>query len=526
MTDARFDAVVIGAGANGLVAAAALARAGRRVAVVEAADALGGQSRAVEFAPGFSAPVSVDSGWLLPSVSRGLGIDVARVSPEVSVTVRHGDGFLALPTAPERAASIIRAHSARDAARWPAFAGRLAKLAGFLGALYQAPPPDAAVTTLSDLASLAGLGRRFRALGRVDMSELLRVLPMSIQDLLEDEFETPCVRAAVAAGGVRDIRQGPRSGGTSFVLLHYLLGAPRGSVRARGWWRDGPAALADAAAASARDAGAAIRTSARVREIIVRDDAVAGVALATGDELAAPLVISTADPVQTLLGLVDPVWLDPELIRAVRNIKLRACTAVVHYAVDRAAVHPSLGPAELASVVSLTRDVDTMERAYDAAKYGTLSAHPHIEITVPTARWPRLAPSGTHVVTAHVQYVPREPRDGPWTDARRAELEGLVTAEIARAMPGFAGGILHRAVYTPEALERTYGATGGALTHGELTLDQILFMRPVPGLGRHATPIDGLYLGGAGSHPGPGVPGGAGWLAARAALSDKTRVHR
>jgi phytoene dehydrogenase-like protein len=443
-------------------------------------------------------------------------VNVGSVAPEISISIAHDGAFRSLPTNTAQAANVIREHSSRDAGAWPAFTQRLVKLSGFLSALYQAPPPDIDVAAFADLTALLGLGRKFRALGRADMTELLRVLPMSVQDFLEDEFETPWLRAAVGAGGVRDIRQGPRSGGTSFVLLHYLLGASLGSVRARPWWRDGPEAFVNAAETAARVAGATIRTNAPVAQITVLDDAVTGVVLANGEEIGVPVVLSTTDPASTLLG-VDPVWLDPDLIRAVQNVKFRACTAFVQFAVDR--LPTTLPASALASVVSLSPDLDFIERAYDAAKYGLVSPEPHVEITSPSVRWPSLAPDGKHIITARVQCVPHSPKDGAWTEARSRDLGDRVRARISRALPGFAESVLHQAVIAPSDIEARFGLTDGALTHGELTLDQILFMRPVSGLSRYSTPIDGLYLGGAGSHPGPGVVGGAGFLAARAALS-------
>jgi phytoene dehydrogenase-like protein len=278
-----------------------------------------------------------------------------------------------------------------------------------------------------------------------------------------------------------------------------------------------------AAEAAARAAGVSIRVAAPVQRIVIDDDAVTGVALANGESIAAPVVISTTDPASTFVGLVDPEWIDPELLHAVRNIKFRASTAVLQYAVDRLPGGAAVPADAWASVVSLSSNLDSIERAYDAAKYGGVSATPHIELTSPSVRWPSLAPDGKHIVTAHVQYVPHTPRDAPWTRERSNELADRVTTFVANAFPGFAESVLHRAVSTPPDLARRFGLSDGALTHGELTLDQILFMRPVAGLGRYATPIHGLYLGGAGSHPGPGIIGGAGWLAARAALSMRVK---
>jgi phytoene dehydrogenase-like protein len=346
-------------------------------------------------------------------------------------------------------------------------------------------------------------------------------MPMSVQDLVDEWFEHETVKVAVASGGVEDIRQGPRSGGTSFVLLHHLVGAPVGSVRARGWWRDGPDVFTVTAEALARNAKVAIRLGATVQHITVHDDAVTGVVLPGGEEIRAPLVISTADPVSTLLGMVDPVWLDPEFLHAVRQIKMRGSTAYVMYALDRLPDMRGLSDpkAALAGTVTLTPDTVALERSYDAAKYGRVSDRLHVEFTVPSVRWPRLAPEGKHVVVAKAQCAPYRLRDGDsWDSARVSAIAERVTAAITCVSPRFSDHVRDVSVLTPADLAEEYGLTEGAVTHGELTLDQILFMRPVPGFGRYAMPIHGLYLGGAGAHPGPGILGAAGWLAARHAL--------
>jgi phytoene dehydrogenase-like protein len=347
---------------------------------------------------------------------------------------------------------------------------------------------------------------------------------MAVKDLVDDELECEPIKAAVAAGGIRDIRQGPRSGGTSFVLLHYLTGAARGSIRQRGWWANNADDFITAVTALGRRHGVATRTSAEVARVVVKDDTVSGVVLASGEEIGVPLVISTADPARTLLGLVDPVWLDPDLLHALRNIKYRGCTAVVQYALDALPDVRGLGSAELASVVSLSDNLDALERAYDAAKYGGVSGEPHVEISVPSLRWPSLAPAGKHVMIARAQYVPHLPNDGPWTAQRASLLGDAVTSAIARVIPRFRESVLQRNVLTPSDLETQFGMTDGALTHGELTLDQILFMRPVAGLARYETPIAGLYLAGSGSHPGPGMLGAPGWLAAKMILSSRAKV--
>jgi len=522
-----FDAIVIGGGSNGLAAATTLGKAGRRVLILDSADRVGGVSRAIEFAPGFRAtPLGLDTGWLPPAVARAMGMgigDLIDTEPAVGITIATGNGEpLPLSCDARAAAERIRARSPRDADRWPGFVARLRSLAGFLEALYQLPPPDLdASLSIGEVGPLLGLGRKFRSLGRDDMTELLRVLPMSVQDFVDEWFEDETLKAALAAGGVRDIRQGPRSGGTSFVLLHHLVGAPAGSVRARGWWHDGPDAFTVTAEALARKAGVVIRTGAEVDRISVRDDAVSGVVLANGDEISAPIVISTADPVRTLLEMVDPVWLDPEFMHSVKQIKLRGCTAFVMYALDSMPEVAGLpdSKAALASMVTLTPTTEALEQSYDSAKYGRVSEHPHVEFTVPSLRWPRLAPDGQHVLVARVQYAPYGLADGAtWTDARSSLLADCVTAGLGRVVPKFAEHVIDREVLTPVDLEQRFGLTEGALTGGEITLDQILFMRPVAGWGRYAMPIDGLYLGGTGAHPGPGILGGPGWLAAKRAL--------
>src|SRR6266850_1261272 len=531
MTAQKYDAVVIGAGANGLTAAAALGEAGLRVLLLEPDKTTGGQGKVVEFAPGFrAAPLGSDPGWLPPAVARALRLSaIERTTSDspLSVAVEPGK-FLTLSRDTSRAAEAIRAHSPGDASKWPAFTARLRKLAGFLEVLYQTPAPDIDARSLGDLLPLLGVGRKFRALGRVDMIEFLRTLPMSVWELLDDWFESAPLKAAVAAGGIQDFQQGPRSGGTGFVLLHYLVGAPAGSVRGRVPWRAGPAAFTIAAEQAARAAGVTIRTGAAVARIPVKADAIQGVVLENAEEIASSTVLSTANPVNTLLGWIDPVWLDPEFIRELRNVRHRGCAAIVLYALERLPDLPGLKSADaLAGVISLTPTVAALEKAADAAKYGTVSERPHVEITVPTLLAPNLATGSSHVMVAKAQYAPHRLRDGAaWDGTRRDALAKSVTAAIEAVSPCFTSRVLHQVTLTPLDLEEKFGLREGAASQGELGLDQILFMRPVAGWGNHRTPIDGLFLGGAGSHPGPGILGGAGWLAARRILGDRRGADR
>jgi phytoene dehydrogenase-like protein len=504
-----------------------LGRAGRRVLLVEGGETLGGQARVVEFAPGFrAAPLGMDPGWLPPAVARALGLGTLEphaTDESLAVPLSAG-GFLVLPSDSARAAEAIRPLSAADASRWPAFTGRLHRLAGFLAALYQTPAPDIDARSLDELLPLLGIGRRFRGLGRVEMIEFLRTLPMSVWELLDDWFECAPLKAAVATGGVLDFQQGPRSGGTGFVLLHHMVGAAPGAVRRGGGGHAAPMAFTGMAEAAARAAGVTLRTGTGVSGIRVENDRTTGVVLEGGEAIDAPAVLSTADPTHTLLELTDPAWLDPEFMHALGNIRHRGCTSVVLYALGDLPEVPGLPREALAGVVSLSGSLEALERAADAAKYGEVPAAPHVEVTVPTLRHPELAPEGRHVLVARVQYAPYRLRAGAsWDATRREALADVVTRAIESLSAGFASRVLHRVAWSPLDLEQRFGLREGAVSHGELGLDQILFMRPVPGWGRHTTPIAGLYLGGAGTHPGPGVLGGPGWLAAKRLLAERGR---
>jgi phytoene dehydrogenase-like protein len=529
MSANAWDVIVIGGGANGLVAACRLGKAGRRVLVLERSESAGGQGSVVEFAPGFrAAPLGIDPGWVPPRIAGALGLTgLDLVAADTALTVAVGPReFLTLSRDPVRASGAIAPHSKSDAAKWPDFTTLLNNLAGFLEALYQVPAPDVGVRSLRELLPLLSLGKKFRALGRRDMIELLRTLPLSAWELLDDWFDCGPLKAAVAAGGIQDFQQGPRSGGTGFVLLHYLVGATPGSVRGRVPRSGGPAAFTESVASAAQRHGVTVRTGAPVARILVHDDAVKGVVLESGEEVAATAVISTADPATTFLEWVDPVWLDPEFMHALGNIRHRGCTAFVLYALDALPEVPGLSAnAALGGLISLTPELTALERAADAAKYGTISARPHVELTVPTLLWPALAPASRHVAIARVQYAPYRLKDGAWDEVRRDALAERVSSAIEAISPSFRSRVLHRAVWAPPDLEERFGLREGAPSQGELGLDQILFMRPVPGWGRHATPISGLYLGGCGTHPGPGILGGAGWLAAERVL-DRARASR
>ena len=507
----RHDVIVIGGGLAGLTSAALLAKAGRRVLVLEKRDTLGGLHSTEEIAPGVRGDaVQHDIGWVPPSVLKTLKLDeraLSLVRPDPSaVSLLPGGDTLTLWADPARTASELRRHSEKDAGAWRAFGERVSRLAGFLQALYDAPAPEPLASGATELLSMLGLGRRVRSLGRDGIVDLLRTLPMSVSDVLDETFESPALKGLVATSGVTRLVQGPKSGATAFLLLHHHVGAPLGAIRSRLIARGGLGAVATALAEAARASGAEIRVRADVSQITVTEEGVTGVVLESGEELAASTVLSTLDPRRTLHGLVDPIYIDPELSQAIGSVRYRGTCAKVNLVLDGL---PALSEELLRGALVVAPDIAYLERAYDAAKYGTVSERPYLEARTPTAHDPSLAPAGRHVMSVLVQWVPYRLRAGDWDATRRDAIGDLVVRMLDETLRGLATRVIARQVLTPKDIEDRYGATEGSLTHGELTLDQILFMRPAPGLSRHATPISGLYLGGPGTHPGTSIASAA-----------------
>ena len=353
---------------------------------------------------------------------------------------------------------------------------------------------------------MLGLGRKARSLGRDGIIDLLRTLPMSVADVLDETFENAALKGLVATSGVSRLVQGPKSGATAFLLVHNHVGAPPGAIRSRLIARGGIGTLAKVLADAARAAGAEIRVDAPVTRISATEDGVHGVVLEGGDEIGASAVLSTLDPRRTLHDLIDPIYIDPELSQAIGTVKYRGACAKVNLVLDAL---PALPEELLRGALIVAPTMSYLERAYDAAKYGSISERPYLEARIPTLHDDSLAPAGRHVMSVLVQWVPYRLRGGAWDSARRDAVGNLVVGMLAEALPGLANRIVAKQVLTPKDIEDRYGATEGSLTHGELTLDQILFMRPVPGLSRHATPITGLYLGGPGTHPGSSIASAA-----------------
>jgi|KBSMisStaDraftv2_1062788.scaffolds.fasta_scaffold08359_3 phytoene dehydrogenase-like protein len=529
------DVVLIGGGVNGLVTATLLARSGLKVILLERSDRVGGCARTDEIAPGFRCPTLSHTAAIDPALVRTLGLEahglrIVRPAADACAPTKDGRALI-LWHDEARAAASVRQFSGKDAEQYPRFLSSFAKISTVLRAVAATAPPSIDSPTAGDVIELLKTGRAFRALGKADAYRLLRWMPMAAADLASEWFESEPLRATIAAGGVLGSFLGPWSAGSAAVLL--MLGAGEGHPVASGWFvAGGPGALADALAAAARQIGVEIRTGTEVARIEAADGVVSGVTLASGDTISAGAVVSNADPKRTLLGLLDPVHLAPEIVHRIQNIRAHGTLAKINYAVSslpRFAGVEALHGAERAHALSgrirLARDIDGIERAFDAAKYGTFADEPWIELTIPSIADPALAPDGRHVVSAYVQYAPYRLRGTSW-DAQRDRLASVATRTIDAYAPGFESSIVARTVITPLDLERTYGMTGGHIFQGELSLDQWFVTRPLLGWARYGTPIDRLFLCGAGTHPGTGLDGRSGSLAARAiisALKDKGR---
>lgn len=522
------DVLVIGAGHNGLIAAAYLAKGGLKPLVLERSARIGGCAQTVEIAPGFQTSVLAHRAAIDPRIVKDLrlerhGLKILRSEAFVHAPAFDGRGLTVWADAGRTAKEIAR-FSERDARAYPEFLESVNDVCGVLRVALSAPAPSIDRPGAADLIGLIKAGRRFRSLGKKNAYRLLRWMPMSVADFASEWFESDPLRSTVAASGLLGSFVGPRSAGSAAVLL--LLAASDGQPFVSGYGvQGGMGALAAALGGAAREAGADIRTSADVRRILVQDGRATGVALASGEQIEAPLVVSNADPRRTLLGLVDPVQLPPDFARRIRHLRMRGTLAKINYAVSSLPAFASLAErpdrerlTALSGFVRLGPTLDGLERAFDAAKYGKVSDEPWIELAIPTIANPALAPEGQHVVSAYVLFAPFELRGTTW-DAEREGLGDRATRVIERFAPGFSRSVVARQIITPLDLERDYGLTGGHIFHGELALDQLFVGRPLPGWSRYQTPIPNLYLCGAGTHPGTGLDGRSGYLAAREILS-------
>jgi phytoene dehydrogenase-like protein len=516
---APFDAIVIGGGHNGLVAAAYLARAGRRVVVLERRERVGGAAMTEEIFPGFKFSVfSYVVSLLRPEIIRDLdlprhGLHVLPL--ESTLTPLPNGDYLAQWNDHDQNRRELARHSLRDAEAYDEF-GRLLHQMGravkpFLGMV----PPDPASLRPRDLAGLARLGRYFRSLGPAQFHALHKLMTMSAADYLDEWFESEALKGTKSASGIIGTLHGPRSPGTAYVLLHHYMGELDGVFRAWGFAKGGNGSVSAAIAGAARSFGAEIRTDAPVAQVLIEHGRAVGVALESGEEIRADVVVSNADPRRTFLGLVGEKHLPGEFVDSIRRFRFRGTSAKVNLALGELpnlTCMPGDGP-HLRGAISISPSVDYLERAFDEAKYGEFSRRPYMDIVIPSMIDPGMAPPGKHVMSIFVQYAPYQ-LNGGWTDARREALGDAVVDTLAEYAPNLRGAILHRQVVTPADIERLVGISEGNIFHGELTLHQLFFLRPVPAWARFRTPIGGLYQCGSGTHPGGGVMGAPGRLAA------------
>jgi phytoene dehydrogenase-like protein len=508
---AAYDCIVIGAGHNGLVCAATLARAGRSVLVVEAADRVGGAAGTREFAPGFR----VSSGaHLLHLMSSRLQRDLQLES--------HGLRFAAIQmpttalgegTAP---ALLGEGLSASDSRSFADYQQRMRRLASALVPMFSMVPPRLGTQNWGDRLALLKLGWAVRKLGKRDMRELLRIGGMNVHDLLEEHFESEQLKGALAFDAVLGANFGPRSPGTVLTLLYRLAAECAAGGSGLSQPLGGMGALSDALASAASAAGATIRTGTAVTSVLVADDRAIGVSLEGGEQVRARSVISSVDPKTTFLSLVGTRHLDTGFVRRVDHIRARGLAAKLHLALKSAPVFTGVSAQQMTGRLLHAPSLSYVEHAYNHTKYGEFSERPIMEITVPTMNDASLAPAGQHVLSAIVQYVPYTLKEG-WPSGRARLLETLL-ASLERLAPGLRDSVLSTELLAPPDLEREFRSHGGHWHQGDLAFDQFLMVRPVPGAAQYRTPLPGLYLCGAGCHPGGGVMGVAGRNAAQQVL--------
>jgi phytoene dehydrogenase-like protein len=546
--------IVIGAGHNGLITAAYLARAGLRPLVLEARDTIGGRAVTEEIHPGFRCPtLAHTAGPLLPAVAHDLALSqhgLEWLTPEVRVFAPTLDGpALVLHNDPARTAADLRALSAPDAEAYPEFAASLTRIGGALSRLVSMTPPNTEDVGGRDLWNLLQLGRKLRGLGKKDTYRMLRWGPMAVADFAAEWFEHDLLRAVIAARGIYASFAGPRSAGTTAGIL--LQAASDGHATAPAVFpRGGMGALSHALASAARAAGAQIRTGARVAHVMIKNGSAGGVVLEDGEEIPAAAVVSSADPHHTYLGLVDAAALGPDFVGKIRNYRCQGAAAKVNLALSRlprwkgrAPMGSNDGGSVLSGRIHIGPSVDYLERAFDAAKYGELSPRPYLDISIPTLLDPGLTPEGGHVMSIHAQFVPYAPgtdgraRNGHGSNGRgqagngaspadrqrqREEVARVVIDTLAEYAPDLPKVVLGQKVLTPADLESEYSLSGGHLLHGEPALDQLFAFRPLVGWAQYRSPIRHLYLCGSGTHPGGAgaINGASGANASREILRD------
>ena len=532
-----YDAIIIGGGHNGLVSAGYLARAGLKTLVLEKRNVLGGAAVTEELFPGFRFSVfSYVVSLLRPEIIRDLqlpshGLDILPLDGTFT-PLRRGDGpsaagdYLWRVNDHGRTIRELRRWSASDAEAYEEYGQLMVEMARFIKPILAIAPPDPTSNDPRPLVPLAGLARRFQQLPQRQQAVFVQLMTMSASEFLDQWFETDPLKATMAASGIIGTYQGVKSPGTAYVLLHHYMGEIDGAFRAWGIPKGGTGGVSNAIGAAARALGAEIRTEAPVVRVTVRRGRATGVVLESGEEIEASSILSSLDTRLTFLGLLESGTLDPSFEADVRRFKFRGSSGKVNLAVDRLPDFSCLpGEGEhLRGAISFSPSIDEMEQAYDDAKYGRFSRKPYIDMVIPTLVDPSMAPPGKHVISCFVQYAPYKlaPELGTWDNQREAFGDAVID-RIAEFAPNIRDVILHRDVQTPLDIERTTGLSEGNIFQGELSLEQLFFNRPVPGYARFRTPIQDLWLCGSATHPGGGIMGANGRMAAIEVLKSRGR---
>ena len=526
MTNNKYDAIIIGGGHNGLITAAYLAKAGKKVLVLEKRYLVGGASVTEELYPGFKFTVfSYVVSLLRPDIVRDLQLSrhgLTVLPLESTLTPLTNGDYLYRDGDHYRSLRDIARHSERDAGAYDEYGRNMYFMAKAVKYILSMVPPDPTTLNPKDWLSLLDMARHFLNLGEEQLFLLAKLMTMSAADFLDQWFESDPLKGTMSASGIIGTYLGPRSPGTAYVLLHHYMGEIDGAFRAWGFAKGGTGGIADAIARSAEALGAEIRCNAPVAQVIVKNGRAIGVALENGDEIYADMVASSLDPKLTFLKLVDPNQLPADLVDSIRKFNVRGSSGKVNLALDAL---PDLtcmpGPGRhLAGAISISPSIDYIERAFDDAKYGEFSKRPYIDCILPSVIDPDMAPPGKHVMSCFVQYAPYE-LNGGWTDAKREAFGDAVVDTLSQYMPNLKDIILHRQVLTPVDIENMIGISQGNIFHGELSLSQLFFLRPAAGWAKYRTPIKGYWQCGSGTHPGGGIMGAPGQLAAFEMLKEK-----
>ena len=528
MKAGHYDAIVVGGGHNGLVSAAYLAKARKKVLVLEKRHVLGGAAVTEEINPGYKYTVcSYVVSLLRPEIVRDLELPRhgLRILPlESTFTPLPNDDYLVRWGDHDLTRREIYRHSPRDADAYDDFGKLMYQLAVAVKPILAMIPPDPTSMSPKDLMGFLKLGKHFRGLGHEQFHALHKLMTMSSADYLDEWFETPALKATMSASGIIGTFLGPRSPGTAYVLLHHYMGEIDGAMRAWGFAKGGTGWVSESIASAARAHGAEIQTEAGVAEVTVKGGRATGVVLDDGREFTAGAVISGLDPKLTFLDLVDEKHLPNDFVSDIQRFKIRGSSGKVNLSLDELpnfTSKPGIGPLHRGSV-SVSPSIDYLERAYDDAKYGDFSRRPYMDMILPSMMDPDMAPPGKHVMSLFVQYAPSDLRGG-WDETKREAFGDAVVDALSEYAPNLPGAITHRQVLTPWDIDQDMGLTNGNIFHGELTLHQLFCMRPAVGYADYTTPLKGYYQAGSGTHPGGGVTGASGRLAALRVLKDGIR---